>query len=209
MKKLYLSDKFFAAVTWLAVIGTIPYIVVQTILYSSERLTLVASAEHLLLSVFLAVVYIAYKKHSKNVMKGMMGAALTCSLVIPFAYSLMYEDFALILISSLALPVILFVNHFIINSDRHSSPAAVKFNQIASLVFAAMTLIIAIVSIFFYDNTAEAVTAVIYAVCQPCFALSIVCIESRLDAYRIDREKAGWTEENGYPEGYVHEYQKK
>ena len=37
----------------------------------------------------------------------------------------------------------------------------------------------------------------------------ICCVESRLDAYRIDRENAGWTEDNGYPEGSVHEYQKK
>jgi len=38
---------------------------------------------------------------------------------------------------------------------------------------------------------------------------AIVCVESRLDAYRLDREEAGWTEEKGYPEGYVHEHQKK
>ena len=31
----------------------------------------------------------------------------------------------------------------------------------------------------------------------------VVCVESRLDAYRMDREAAGWTEERGYPEGYV------
>jgi len=37
----------------------------------------------------------------------------------------------------------------------------------------------------------------------------VVCVESRLDAYRLDREAAGWTEEKGYPEGYVHEYEKK
>jgi len=37
---------------------------------------------------------------------------------------------------------------------------------------------------------------------------AIVCVESRLDAYRLDREAAGWTEEAGYPEGYVHEYEK-
>lgn len=36
----------------------------------------------------------------------------------------------------------------------------------------------------------------------------IVCVESRLDAYRLNREKAGWTEETGYPEGYRHEYEK-
>jgi len=29
-----------------------------------------------------------------------------------------------------------------------------------------------------------------------------VCVESRLDAYRLDRETAGWSEEKGYPEGY-------
>jgi len=40
-------------------------------------------------------------------------------------------------------------------------------------------------------------------------ALVVVCVESRLDAYRLDREAAGWTEEKGYPEGYVHEYEKK
>jgi len=42
-----------------------------------------------------------------------------------------------------------------------------------------------------------------------CMTATIVCVESHLDAYRIDREAAGWTEEAGYPEGYVHEYQKR
>jgi len=59
-----------------------------------------------------------------------------------------------------------------------------------------------------YDNVMEIVWEIITIVSTVIIAAVIVCVESRLDAYRLDREAAGWTEEQGYPEGYVHQNEK-
>jgi len=67
-----------------------------------------------------------------------------------------------------------------------------------------------IFTILTYDETVLCYIAdVIGMLSYSCMVAAIVCVESRLDAYRLDREAAGWTEEKGYPEGYVHEYEKK
>lgn len=104
---------------------------------------------------------------------------------------------------------ILFINHFIINSVHHSKPVNIRINQIAALLYFVDCLAWDITWALSFPLGIETVGACIECISCTGLIATIVSVESRLDAYRIDREKAGWTEEKGYPEGYVHEYEKR
>jgi len=154
--------------------------------------------------------YNSYQSHDKNVMKGMMGVLLANL----FYGSAMWigtgtavdNIFGLINAAVLA---VLGVNHFIINSDRSSRPENIKVNQtLVVIIFITNFIWNALVCI--QDFSVVRLVVAIAGICSMFgIAATIVCVESRLDAYRLDREAAGWTEKDGYPEGYVHEFEKK
>ena len=150
--------------------------------------------------------YYAYKRHDKNVMKGLLGSLLTIlivnELISVYAYFLgqyavadkldPFVGYLYLLVKSLLVAVqgLIFLTHFIINADHHSSPALVKFNQV--LLVSAMILIICQELFGFF---ALGIYSWGYFIAQLCwFILEIssygvvVCIESKLDAFRILRE---------------------
>jgi len=107
-----------------------------------------------------------------------------------------------------SLVVFLFINHFVINSSRLSSKINILANQIVVVLIAIIVLVLQIVSFSSYSMTVDYLFGILTIISFVGFTAVVVCVESRLDAYKLDREAAGWTEEKGYPEGYVHEYQK-
>jgi len=205
LKKLFTNDKFFAISTFcsafsLAVLGIIYAIQYSDGMFGSGVIKIVGS-------IYLVVLYISYKRHEKNVLKGIMGATLSTMLisalyVIPMI-TLPAEK--VIIPLNAVLSALLLTNHFVINSSRKSSPTNIRLNQVLVLLI-AINLIAWSVVWFPYSLTATDIIADVCAIVGFAFmAASIVCVESRLDAYRLDREEAGWTEEAGYPEGYVHQ----
>jgi len=208
MKKLFVNDRFYLAMVLCAVIGN----VLDTIIFAVVVNEFPISKVQLLIRVVcLIALYISYRKHSKNVMKGLMGALLMAQLLTAIGLlSNMNFPIDIICVPVFAvLSLLLLINHFVINSDHHSSPVMVRINQILGILLVvneiiwAGNLVITMYSTFILALQIANVIGCIGMV------LSIICVESRLDAYRIDREVAGWTEEKGYPEGYVHEYEKK
>jgi len=209
MKKLFTSDKFFLAMTLCGSVGPVAYLVVAGCLlgfgYVMTRLPLFIEA---LCVVFL---YSSYKKHSKNVMKGLMGALLMTMLLAAInCFSALYSPAEYVFASIyLGVTAILFVSHYIINSDHHSKPGYIKLNQALCIVYALNILAWDSVGLFTSGNLLMIIGCLINIVSCVGVMASVVCVESRLDAYRLEREAAGWTEEKGYPENYVHEYKKK
>ena len=205
MKKLFTNDKFFLAMTLCAVIGEL-FIACYDIFALHHA---IQSELVLILRVACVVVlYISYKKHMKNVMKGMMGALLMAQVITAVLYlSDMQPAMDRICVPIfVVLSVLLFINHFIINADRSASPAMITISQII-LVLLTINNTVWDIAWFMFDDF-----FIVYFLDFIGFAgmiSAVVCVESRLDAYRLDREAAGWTEEKGYPEGYVHEYEKK
>lgn len=210
MKKLFTDDKFFLAMTILAIIGMLFSNIVSWIYDFDSRALIVLDLLSVLCVLFL---YLSYKEHSKNAMKCLMGALLMLVIVRPveaMGNSMSEQPLLTVIMFFYALvAVALFITHIIINSDRHSSRDYIRLNQwlcILVLVceilgnLAAMPL-----SEAFITKLADIVGALAFA----CVTAAVVCVESRLDAYRMNREAAGWTEEKGYPEGYVHEHEKK
>jgi len=102
-----------------------------------------------------------------------------------------------------------FINHFQINSEHHSSPAKVKINQFLLICLVIVVTVQSVLCIVRAEEIWKIIRYVLDIIGFMGMSASVVCVESRLDAYRQDREAAGWTEEKGYPEGYVHEYDKK
>ena len=199
-----MNDKFFLTMVVFGFIGS----VICAIFYaipSLEDFDLASTSFFILEGACLISLYLSFKNHAKNVMKGMMGALLaamlldcTCWLNTYFGPDTVFSCIAI------ALNAVLFIDHFIINGERRSKPVNVRINQVVvcllSIVYVAWDASWAL-SYPLGIITVAAVSSSIH--CIGVIA-TVVCVESRLDAYRIDREKAGWTEEKGYPEGYVH-----
>ncbi len=211
MKKLFTNDRFFLAMVLFAVIGEGLYSLLTLI---GKPYLIVSLISIIFSAVCVAALYSTYRKHSKNVTKALMGALLMSQLNI--GISLLNSAIsvgntvAIILdtVFSLAATV-LFINHMLINSDHHSSPAMISMNQVLAIIIAVVNTVS---SAYWLLSVRDAltITASIFDIIGFIgTALVVVCVESRLDAYRLDREAAGWTEEKGYPEGYVHEYEKK
>jgi len=204
MKKIFTNDKFFGTVTVIAVLSQLIYFVFYLLLSQFRFIPFVQIACEI-------VLFVSFKKHSKNVMKGMMGAMLMLIMVnaskIIQGNELMIDKVCSIVYFGLT--IILFINHFIINSTHLSSKGNILANQI-TVALVAVTVIVWNVAFFpSYSIFSDYLIGILEIISFIGFAAVVVCVESRLDAYRLDREAAGWTEEKGYPEGYVHEYEKK
>jgi len=208
MKKLFTNDKFFLVMTIIVILSTIIYSVIFIV--SAPNMWMYSLAD-LAQAACVAALFISYKKHNKNVMKGMMGALLMQLFMSSlFGINDQFNDFINIMMIILMVVVLaLIISHFVINSNRKASPFAICLNQVLCVLL-ALDLVIDLIYFIIVDVTIlQIVGNVLSAIDFICVAAVIVCVESRLDAYRLDREAAGWTPEKGYPEGYVHEYEKK
>jgi len=209
MKKIFTNDTFFLVVTILSLVGLLPYTVDAFTRYftgGSERflsmgLTLVVCCACIL------TLYLSCLSHNKNIMKPMIGALMMAVIMDSFSYisSDMPVDRVLTPIY-VVLSLALFINHMVINGTRRARPRAIALNQIIVLALVLLQTVWTCVALATFISGAWHVFGnIAYIFGYPCMAASIVCVESRLDAHRLDRESAGWTEEKGYPEGYVRE----
>jgi len=208
MKKLFTSDKFFLAMVLCAVIGEGVYVLISIFAWNYAIQSQIVLLLRLLCVLTL---YISYKLHSKNVMKGMMGALLmaqTITAILCISESQLSVEYFCYPIFAV-LSALLFINHFIINSDRKANPFMITLNQIILVLLFINNAIMGIAWIIIVPEPILIIASIFDKIGFLGMIAVVVCVESRLDAYRLDREAAGWTEEKGYPEGYVHEYEKK
>jgi len=210
MKKLFNNDRFYLTITILAIISSFFYLLIS---YSAYFLSLKYCIAELVRVICIIVLYISYKRHDKNVMKGMMGSMLMLIFILAL-FSVNNADFGVFYdvlgYSSIVIATVLFISHYLINNSHKSSPAKIFLNQILCVLFALVLLAnFVFISIKFALPFVISAGNVCGALSSILTAMSIVCVETRLDAYRLDREAAGWTEETGYPQGYIHECEKK
>jgi len=208
MKKLYTSDKFFLAVTVIAIVCEVVSCLINIFVSPAKVLN---NMLQMAVIACIIVLYVSYKRHNKNLMKGMMGALVMAFVMIEIMSLSSIETQADLIatVIALVLAIVIFINHFVINSSRNPSPVQIQINQKAGILYALTYIIWMFTWIGGITDVWMIISSVVYVIAIPCMMADIVCIESRLDAYRTDREEAGWTKENGYPEGYVHEYEKK
>ena len=167
------------------------------------------SVERIIMAVFLVVLAISYIKHDKNVMKGMIGAVLATTFFsdLPYVFDMfesreyyfetiggiwtVYEIMEILIIAAY---VLIFVTHFLINSEHKSNPGKILFNQIVLMLVPLFYIIQVIVSIIIGRNAMFLAGKICNFLANVCILNMVVCIESKLDAYRIAREANGWTE---------------
>ncbi len=205
MKKLFTNDKFFLAMVLCAVIGEGLYSVLSLV----NSFSLISSVVPMMIRVLCVVfLYSSYRKHSKNVMKGLMGALLMAQVlnaITLFGFGNSSVFLTATRIAFLVLNLALFINHFIINSDHHSSSKNVTLNQVIVILLAVLNTVRVIYLMTFLPGTLSVIRFACDIIGYIGMTAIVVCVESRLDAYRLDREAAGWTEEKGYPENYIHQ----
>jgi len=214
VKKLFSNDRFFAITAYASWICLLVSAVILLACYIMTKKidNLQSVISNLLFATSTICLYVSYKRHSKNVMKGMMGALLGF-VVMDALEQLLFIDLSnafqsVVQVIYLALTIALFTVHFLINSKHTPSEGKTKLFRLITVMIVIIQIIWAFQLIKLYSILLGAVIVVVLVAGYICMVLVINCVETRLDIYRQDRSEAGWTEEKGYPEGYVHEYQK-
>ena len=212
MKNLLKNDKLLYSLPWIYLITTIAYEVVCY--FNWEFSFALSDILHEIINV--AIVFcitISFKKHEKNIMKFLFGALMMGRVM----YALNYVDYyffgdydsLVCKISSMAfflLYLLFFFNHLLLGYGHKASPAKMKFNY----VIGGLILVTLIVWNLILSSTAmQYAETVLAVISEAALVFEVLCIETKVDAYKLDREAAGWTQEKGYPEGYVHEYEKR
>lgn len=152
-------------------------------------------------------VYRTYVSHDKNVMKGLMGSLLMELILNELCYIFGFQRvriaeefsqgtlfgviFLLLELVFFTLQVVLFINHFIINSDHHSSPARIKINR--RVLFSLMATVVAqevfsIATLSSY-TAATVIQQLLWFVLEISTYGFIVCVESKIDEYKAIREQ--------------------
>jgi len=196
-KNLFTNDLFFDIICLLSSIG---------IVVSAAALYLFGgSLQELVLNIILMIcligLYVSYVNHQKNVMKGLLGSLLMALLIDAILACIGTKGFELVV--GIVMAYLLFfinVNHFIINDTHKSSPDKIYHSQVACLIVLIVTIIICALSNSVATSTAQKAFIVLYSICYYLAIVAVVCVESKLDSFRIRREAFGWSEEEGYPE---------
>jgi len=213
IKRFFTKDFTFTLCTWVAVLANMIMSIFSFFPQSEGLVDFSYLVQCIVEGVCLFFIYTSYKKHQKNMTKGLLGFLLAINLLNTIEFSQLLDGTVLDYFMegiTLIVTVILTVNHFVINRTHKSSPMNVYINQISAGVLILISGIVwSVLGLLQNPNGVVAFTNIMSLFGYSGKIAAIVCVESRLDAYRLDREAAGWTEEKGYPEGYVHEYEKK
>jgi len=194
---IFLNDEWFAAFTAvMAVTGALEAVLCFTS-HSSEFVMVPFAA-------FLGVLlFLSYKRHEKNVMKGLIGAELMwmlyeevsfCCLVVfegkaDFTASLgkLYPFFSSLKVVNVFAVLLIFLLHFRINAEHRSRPVEIRINQVLNFVMVLCYVLDILTQLFFGEITASQIVLMVFKIF---LMLMVISIESRLDEYRIIKEKS-------------------
>ena len=152
-----------------------------------------------------AALFLAYRRHSKNVQKGLLGSVLMWYLYDEVNYVVaniifdpgvfsVYNNFwgrgyIYMSIATMVLFAALFVNHYIINGDHHSRSANVFLNQLLVISIAVISIVsMCFQCVVFEGNFAAILEAVSWHIGLAALVLMIAAYESRFNAYKLKRE---------------------
>ena len=152
-----------------------------------------------------AALFVAYRKHNKNVQKGLLGAILMWYLYDEINYVVdniifdseiftRYNNFwgrgyIYMSIVTMVLFAALFVNHFIINGDHHSRSVNVFLNQLLVITIAVISIISMCFQCFVFNGDfASILEALSWHTGLASLVLMIATYESRFNAYKLKRE---------------------
>jgi len=161
-----------------------------------------------IITIIAFVLFRSYKTHNKNVMKGLMGAVLMWLVTEEVSYMInvflsgpvafkntvdnLYGLFVVVKVVCVIVTLGIFALHFVINSDHKSNPLFIELNQTLQLFLICLYVADIIISAMAMGSlNAELIAFLVF---KAALMNMVICIESKLDAYRIIREAKGWTE---------------
>ena len=165
----------------------------------------VAAAPIILTALCLLFLYSSYLKHEKNVMKGMIGMLLGIILMgdldtVTVNMSDTTDAAFVVALITVIVDILFCINHFMINSQHMALSKRVTYNQV--LIIVEFAVIIAADVLVFNRNVSVLVdsTALVDMLGYIFTFGCIACIESKIDAYKLEREKleaeGNWNEES-------------
>ena len=197
LRKIFSNDLLFTISSALTV-----FTMLASCVYFIPHGIVVNVFYNLALAAAFAVMYFSFRSHSKNVMKGIIGLSLglilsyiATSFILFFADpSVTYLPFS---VAAFPLYIAVTVIHLLINSSHHSSPRLVLANQILLLILIILSVVLPIIGYNTPEYLQGGKTFFLYCgtYAYTFTAITILCIETRLDVYRTEREANGWTEE--------------
>ena len=190
LEKIFIDDRVFTGAAITSAVGFILHAECALMPAFSD---FPGAMNYLLCGGCMLAMLISYRRHSKNVMKGMMGALLAISLSNAFNAADTAGGFDVILswVSIVSLGA-LFINHFLINSTHYSSPQNIRINQMLVLAVMAVDVCRFVQLLAAARTTMDSIDALLFLLGDLPFAAAVICIESRLDLYRAQREAAGF-----------------
>jgi len=207
LKKIFTNDKLFYMLPWTYLVCIVAYEIITYVNWNQEGIFFDVASEALNV-LFIFGITISYKNHEKNITKMLFGAILAESVIYALncaQYELTSPYGIVSKVCSLIYPVlyiVLFLNHLLLGYGHKASPKRVVWNRTIGLLIITSVIIWNIAR---GSAASQIVETVISIITETVIVLIVLCIETRVDAYKLDREAAGWTEETGYPKGYVHQ----
>jgi len=143
--------------------------------------------ERIFIFIMLLITVISYFKHEKNIMKCTVGATLGATIIAELT-TLLLKGVTPINIVGLIIPTVILISHLAINSDHHSNPLKIKFNQIFLLISTIVLLALCVYSVIKNGWNLQFARDLSLYLFYISSIITLVIIESKLDAYRINRE---------------------
>jgi len=190
MKKLFASNLFFTIVALLAAAG----FGVFGIFYMSTRepIRIISGTILVMCAFYLLILLAAFRKGDQSTVKSMMSVLLSAIVVDACSecVALVFLSDKIILPIYLLLSVLLLVNHFTINEGKRRTSSAIRLNFLFVLLLMADLEVWTVLYIPLRIGVLGTAASVMTLISFPCLAASVVCIESRIDAYRLDGQAA-------------------
>jgi len=187
--KFLTSDKVLYSLPWIYAICTLAFEIFNII--SGIYISIFELGLEIINILIVFGIAISYKAHEKNIMKTLFGAVIMGQIIYTFnfitsIFGITEYIFTLVLtIIGLLLYIVLFINHLILGYGHKASPDRVKLNRVVGLL---IFIVICISRIPNYISAEMIISGILGILAETSIILEILCIETKVDAYKIIRE---------------------
>jgi len=184
--KFLTSDKVLYSLPW---IFAVVVVVLQIAAYMDKpRINYSNLGIGIINLLFVCGILISYKKHEKNIMKTLFGAVMSGRIISMMQYvSNSIEKFGeyperALAILPLIFYILLLVNHLILGYGHKASPDRVSINRVVGF------LIIVTTAVWNFATLDSIFLIIMWILFEIVIVIEILCIETKVDAYKIIRE---------------------
>jgi len=189
LDKLFMSDRVLYAMPWIYAITTLAYGIMIITFNVSQSIFDLGIEIINVLTVF--GITVSYKAHEKNIMKTLFGALMMGGIIYFFSWVNIYigkPEYTFALISNAIITllyIVLFINHLVLGYGHKANPSRTSLNRVAGIL---IVLCVVIECVPFYTSVEYTVASLLAIISEAAIIIEILCIETKVDAYKIIRE---------------------